>query len=125
MCFDDHGDGNRASVTQDSADDLTRMATCLGVDAVALEAALTSVTLVVGGSDAAGSAEARRSSFSGGGAGSVSFSGGNGSGGVGNGSMYGSGSGRAGGTYGSGSGAGRVLRRSGGSWIGSGSSVSF
>ena len=49
--FEDHGDGKRATVVQTPDDALARAAACLGVDATALEAALTSVTLVVGGSD--------------------------------------------------------------------------
>lgn len=55
--FDDHGDGNCATVVQNPEDDdaLARTAACFGVDAAELEAALTSVTLVVGGGgDAAG-----------------------------------------------------------------------
>lgn len=48
VCFDDHGDGNAATVLQTPDKALTRTAACLGVDAAALEAALTSVTLLVG-----------------------------------------------------------------------------
>ncbi|CAM9504516.1 unnamed protein product [Pylaiella littoralis] len=48
LCFDDHGDGNAATVVQTPDNALTRTAACLGVDATALEAALTSVTLMVG-----------------------------------------------------------------------------
>lgn len=48
VCFDDHGDGNAATVLRTPDNALSRTAACLGVDAAALEAALTSVTLLVG-----------------------------------------------------------------------------
>lgn len=48
VCFDDHGDGNAATVLQTPDNALARAAACLGVDSAALEAALTSVTLLVG-----------------------------------------------------------------------------
>lgn len=57
VCFEDHGDGKRATVIETPDDALERAAACLGVDATALEAALTAVTLVVGGGDIAGGVE--------------------------------------------------------------------
>ena len=61
VCFDDHGDGNAATVVQTPDSALTRTAACLGVDAAALEAALTSVTLLVGGRGGSGSDGGSRS----------------------------------------------------------------
>lgn len=62
VCFDDHGDGNAATVVQTPDNALARTAACLGVDAASLEAALTSVTLLVGRAGSGSGGGSRRGS---------------------------------------------------------------